>query len=65
MEKTLTIQEWMSAKGVSKEALAAACEVSVQTIMNWLKRPGRIMINKMITIAKVLDINIMQIKIDA
>lgn len=62
---TLTIQEWMAAKGVSKEALAAACEVSVQTIVNWLKRPGRIMITNVIKIAQVLDINVMQIKIDA
>ena len=65
MEKVLTIQEWMTAKGISKEALAAACEVSVQTIVNWLKRPGRIMVCKFMTIAQVLDINIMQIRIDA
>lgn len=60
-KKKLTIEEWRTAKGISREALAAACEVSVPTIYNWAEKPSSIKINQAIALAEALDVSIFDI----
>lgn len=58
----LTINEWRTVKGISKEALAAACGVSVQTILNWEKKPGSIRTDKLFVLADALDVDVNEIR---
>lgn len=55
MEKK-TIKEWREEKNISREALAAACDVSYHTIANWEERPGMMSVLKFFQIAKALDV---------
>lgn len=57
----LTIKEWREAKGISREALADACKVSVQTIKNWENNPKSIRIDFAFQLAKALDVDIRNI----
>ena len=60
-QKKLTIEEWRKAKGMSREALAAGCEVSVTTIRNWEAKPSTIDIRKAFRIAEVFQVSILDI----
>ena len=57
----LTIDEWRRAKGISREALAASCSVSVPTIYNWEKNPRGINIQKAFLIADTFKVSILEI----
>ncbi len=63
MENTQkTIAEWRQDKGISREALAAALDVSVPTIYAWEKKPGRIRIDYAYKIARELGVELKQIQ---
>ena len=51
-----TIREWREEKNVSREALAAALGVSLGTIVNWEKDPGKMNVLKFFMLAKELGI---------
>jgi len=57
----LTFAEWRRAKNISREKLAEACNVHINTVMNWEKNPGKIPISKAETIAEVLGVAITDI----
>lgn len=59
----MTIKEWRLAKGISKEALAAACGVSVPTIYHWEKKPGSIRTDKLFALVEALDITVNDLKL--
>jgi len=56
-----TISEWRKERGISREALAAACNVSVPTIYNWERNPGMIRIDYCYKIAAELGVELKQI----
>lgn len=56
-----TIAEWREEKDVSREALAAACGVSVPTIYNWERKPNIIRIDYCYKIAEKLGVDLGQI----
>ena len=51
-----TIKEWREEKNISREALAAALGVSLGTIVNWEKDPGKMNVLKFFMLAKELGI---------
>ena len=57
----LTIDEWRRAKGMSREALAAACSVSVPTLYNWERNPKSVNIEKAFLIAEAFKVSILEI----
>lgn len=61
VSKKLSIGEWRKAIGMSREALAAACEVSVTTIRNWEENPKSIGIDKAFAIANAFKVSILEI----
>ena len=64
-EEVKTIVEWRNEKGISREAMAAACGVSVPTIYSWEKNPGRIRIDYCKKIAELLSVDLRQIDFSA
>ena len=62
MEKK-TIKEWREERNISREALAAACDVSYHTIANWEERPGMMSVLKFFQIAKALDVKPEEIEV--
>ena len=59
MKKSLS--EWLEAKGISKERLAADTEVCVPTVYNWLKRPEKITFEKGKKIADAIGVDMSDI----
>ena len=60
-----TIREWCREKGISREALAASCGVSVPTIYSWEKHPGHIRIDYCYKIAEDLGVELREIDFSA
>lgn len=54
--KKHTIQEMMQVKGMSREAVAAACEVTGMTVTNWLKKPASMRIGYALKLAQAFDV---------
>ena len=59
-----TIQEWMQIKGLSKESVAAFCEVTSMTVTNWQKNPLRMQIGKAKKLAHCFDVSLDDIIFD-
>lgn len=56
-----TIKEWMQIKGLSKESIAAFCEVTTMTVSNWIKNPLRMSIGNALKLAQVFDVPVTDI----
>lgn len=60
-----TIAEWRKEKGISREAVAAACGVSVPTEYNFEKHPGKIRVDYCFKIAQLFGVELKQIDFSA
>lgn len=57
MEK-LTLRQWRLAKELTIEDMATACGVHPNTYAAWEKAPGKISVDKALTIAKVFGVSV-------
>ncbi len=57
----LTLREWRNAKEISKQKMADACGIHVNTYSSWEDDPKKIPIGQAYTMAMVLGVEIDQI----